>query len=225
MSLGSLIKHLSEVDGLERIRYTPSHPNDMLGSGLIDAHANIKKLMPYIHLPVQSGSDRILKAMNRKHTRDFYFEMIDKIRDAKPDIAFSSDFIVGYPGETDEDFQQTMDLVARVKYAQAYSFKYSPRPGTPASMKQQVTEHLKDERLQALQKLLSQQQTEFNKSKIGQKLSVLLEKSGKHNGQVVGKSEYMQSVIVNNNSAAIGDLVDVIIIDASQNSLQGTVIQ
>ncbi len=198
----------------------------MLDSDLLDAHANIDKLMPYIHLPVQSGSDRILKSMNRKHDRDFYFDLMDKFRSVRPDIAFSSDFIVGYPGETEEDFNNTMDLVQKVNYAQAYSFKYSPRPGTPASvLKTQVPEKDKDDRLQRLQKLLYQQQTEFNKSKVGATLSVLLEKEGKHEGQLVGKSEYMQSVIVQNPKYKIGDIVTVKIADATQNSLHGEIIE
>jgi tRNA-2-methylthio-N6-dimethylallyladenosine synthase len=226
MTLGKIIEKLAKIDGLQRIRYTTSHPNDMLNSDLLDAHANIDKLMPYIHLPVQSGSDRILKSMNRKHNRDFYFDLMDKFRSVRPDIAFSSDFIVGYPGETEEDFNNTMDLVQKVNYAQAYSFKYSPRPGTPASvLKTQVPEKDKDDRLQRLQKLLYQQQTEFNKSKVGQTLSVLLEKEGRHEGQLVGKSEYMQSVIVQNPKYKIGEIVTVKIVEATQNSLHGEIIE
>ncbi len=225
ITLGKLIKLLAEIDGLERIRYTTSHPNDMLSSDLLDVHANIDKLMPYIHLPVQSGSDKILQSMNRKHKRDFYFNLIDKFRAARSDIAFSSDFIVGYPGETEEDFDHTMDLVQKVNYAQAYSFKYSPRPGTPASaLKNQVIEKNKDDRLQRLQKFLYQQQKDFNESKIGKILSVLLEKPGKHPGQLVGKSEYMQSVIVENPQSKIGDVVNVMIKSATQNSLHGEII-
>ncbi len=226
ITLGKIIEKLAKIDGLQRIRYTTSHPNDILNSDLLDAHANIDKLMPYIHLPVQSGSDRILKSMNRKHTRDFYFDLMDKFRSVRTDIAFSSDFIVGYPGETEEDFNNTMDLVQKVNYAQAYSFKYSPRPGTPASvLKNQISEKDKDDRLQRLQKLLYQQQTEFNKSKVGQTLSVLLEKEGRHEGQLVGKSEYMQSVIVQNPKYKIGDIVNVKIKDATQNSLHGEIIE
>ena len=225
ITLGKLIKLLAEIDGLERIRYTTSHPNDMLSSDLLDVHANIDKLMPYIHLPVQSGSDKILQSMNRKHKRDFYFNLIDKFRAARSDIAFSSDFIVGYPGETEEDFDHTMDLVQKVNYAQAYSFKYSPRPGTPASaLKNQVIEKNKDDRLQRLQKFLYQQQKDFNESKIGKILSVLLEKTGKHPGQLVCKSEYMQSVIVENPQSKIGDVVNVMIKSATQNSLHGEII-
>lgn len=225
ISLGNLIKTLAQVEGLRRIRYTTSHPNDMLQSDLLEAHAEVVKFMPYIHLPVQSGSDKILKAMNRKHSRDFYFELIEKFREKRPDIAFSSDFIVGYPGETEEDFQDTMDLIRRVNYAQAYSFKYSPRPGTPASvLKNQVPEDVKDRRLQELQQLLVEQQTDFNKNTIGKRVSVLLEKPGKHPGQLVGKSQYMQSVIINNINYKIGDIVETIVTSATQNSLQAEVI-
>jgi tRNA-2-methylthio-N6-dimethylallyladenosine synthase len=163
--------------------------------------------------------------MNRKHTRDFYFNLIDQFRAKRPDIAFSSDFIVGYPGETDKDFQDTIDLIKNVNFAQAYSFKYSPRPGTPASVLQnQVPDEIKDSRLQELQKLLVEQQTGFNNSMIGKKLSILLEKPGKYTGQIIGKSQYMQSVIINNINYQIGDIVDVIIISATQNSLKGEVI-
>lgn len=224
INLGKLIMALSKIDKLKRIRYTTSHPNDMLSSDLLEAHAKVEKLMPYIHLPVQSGSNKILKAMNRKHDREFYFDLIERFRQARPDIAFSSDFIVGYPGETEEDFQQTIDLVQRVHYAQAYSFKYSPRPGTPASvLRHQVPEAEKDARLQALQKLITEQQAQFNKSKIGTELSVLLEKQGKHQDQLVGKSEYMQSVVVSDSSCKIGDTVKVLITSATQNSLRGEI--
>lgn len=225
ITLGNLIKSLATIEKLKLIRYTTSHPNDMLESDLLEAHTTIDKLMPYIHLPVQSGSDKILKAMNRKHNRDFYLDLIDKFRLTRPDMAFSSDFIVGYPGETEEDFQKTMDLVKRVNYAQAYSFKYSPRPGTPASvLKNQIPEEEKDRRLQLLQKLLTEQQMAFNKSKIGQTLPVLLEKQGRYEGQLVGKSHYMQSVVINNQEFKFGDIVNVLITDATQNSLRGEVI-
>lgn len=225
ITLGNLIKILSKVEGLSRIRYTTSHPNDMLESDLLEAHAEVEKLMPYIHLPVQSGSDKILKAMNRKHNRNFYFELIEKFREKRPDIAFSSDFIVGYPGETEEDFQDTLDLIRRVNYAQAYSFKYSPRPGTPASvLKNQVPEKEKDRRLQELQQLLVEQQTAFNRNTIGKIVSVLLEKPGKYPEQLIGKSQYMQSVIIKNINYKIGDIVKVSVTDATQNSLHGEVI-
>ena len=225
ITLGNLIKTLAQVEGLRRIRYTTSHPNDMLESDLLEAHAEVVKLMPYIHLPVQSGSNKILKAMNRKHDREFYFDLIEKFREKRPDIAFSSDFIVGYPGETEEDFQDTMDLIRRVNYAQAYSFKYSPRPGTPASvLKDQVPEDVKDRRLQELQQLLVEQQTSFNKNIIGKRVSVLLDKPGKYPGQLVGKSQYMQSVIINNINYKIGDIVEAIVTSATQNSLQAEVI-
>jgi tRNA-2-methylthio-N6-dimethylallyladenosine synthase len=209
ITLGHLIKTLAKVEGLNRIRYTTSHPNDMLESDLLEAHAEVKKLMPYMHLPVQSGSDK----------------MIDKFRSVSPDIAFSSDFIVGYPGETEEDFQDTLDLIRRVHYAQAYSFKYSPRPGTPASvLKNQVPEKEKDRRLQELQQLLVEQQTTFNRNTIGKVVSVLLEKPGKYPGQLIGKSQYMQSVVINNVNYKIGDIIQVSVTDATQNSLHGEVI-
>lgn len=225
ITLGYLVKTLATIPGLQRIRYTTSHPNDMPDSGLLEAHSAVDKLMPYIHLPVQSGSDKILKSMNRKHTRDFYFNLIDQFRAQRPDIAFSSDFIVGYPGETEKDFQDTIDLIKNVNFAQAYSFKYSPRPGTPASVLQnQVPDDVKDRRLEELQKLLVAQQTAFNNSMIGKTLSILLEKPGKYTGQLIGKSQYMQSVIINNINYQIGDIVDVIITSATQNSLKGEVV-
>jgi len=197
----------------------------MVDSGLLEAHAEVDKLMPYIHLPVQSGSDRILKSMNRKHTRDFYFDLINKFKAKRSDIAFSSDFIVGYPGETEKDFQDTMDLIRNVNFAQAYSFKYSPRPGTPASVLQnQILSQVQDRRLQELQKLLVEQQTAFNYSMVGKKLSVLLEKPGRYTGQLIGKSQYMQSVIINNINYKIGDIVEVTITSATQNSLRGEVV-
>ncbi len=225
ITLGHLIKTLAKVEGLNRIRYTTSHPNDMLESDLLEVHAEVEKLMPYMHLPVQSGSDKILKAMNRKHNREFYFELIEKFRAARPDIAFSSDFIVGYPGENEEDFQDTIDLIRHVHYAQAYSFKYSPRPGTPASvLKNQVPDKEKDRRLQELQQLLVEQQTTFNRNTIGKVVSVLLEKPGKYPRQLIGKSQYMQSVVINNVNYKIGDIIQVSVTDATQNSLHGEVI-
>jgi tRNA-2-methylthio-N6-dimethylallyladenosine synthase len=224
VNLTEVIKLISQLP-LERIRYTTSHPNDMVNSGLIEAHKTCDKLMPYLHLPVQSGSSKILKAMNRKHDKDFYLNLIKNFRQARPDLAFSSDFIVGYPGETEEDFQDTLSLVEEVFYAQAYSFKYSPRPGTPGSvLKNQVPEEIKDERLQRLQVLLRDQQLKFNQSKLGQKLKVLLEKEGKYPGQLVGKSEYLQSVVIDGANHRKGDLVEVEITQANQNSLLGKVV-
>lgn len=224
-SLGRLLFALAEIDGIERIRYTTSHPKDM-HEELYAAHKDIPTLMPYLHLPIQSGSDAILKAMNRNHTRDEYFAIMDRLREVSPDIALSSDFIVGFPGETDNDFQDTLDLVKRVNYAQAYSFKYSIRPGTPAAlMENQLIEAIKEERLAELQALLYAQQTEFNKNMIGQRTRILLEKSGRHDGQLVGKSPYLQSVHVTADSKFLGTCVDVLITNASQNSLTGELLE
>lgn len=224
-SLGELIDHVSTIDGIERIRYTTSHPKDM-HEGLYKAHADNPKLMPFIHLPVQAGSNNMLKRMNRKHTRDSYFEKIDRLREARPDIAFSSDFIVGFPGETDQDFEDTMDLVRRVGYAQCYSFKYSPRPGTPAAeMDEQVPEEVKTERLMRLQDLLNEQQFDFNRKYVGKTMRILLDRKGKIENQLVGKTEYMQSVHINDaTDYAIGDMVDVHITEAFPNSLTGNVV-
>ena len=224
-TLGELIRELAEIDGLRRIRYTTSHPRDMEDT-LIQAHGDVDKLMPYLHLPVQSGSDNILKAMNRKHGRDMYFEIIEKLRVVRPDIAMSSDFIVGFPGESERDFQDTLDLVRRVNYAQAYSFKYSPRPGTPgALMDLQVPEKLKTERIIALQELLNEQQLQANRALTGQTLPVLLERKGKVPGQLVGRSPYMQSVHVIAPDRLIGKVLDIDIIEAHSNSLGGVLKQ
>ena len=224
-TLGGLIKLLHTIDGIKRIRYTTSHPNDMLSSDLLLSHTELEKLMPYIHLPVQSGSDAILKAMNRKHNVEFYLELIAKFKSVRADIAFSSDFIVGYPGETDQDFNDTLALVEYVQYSQAYSFKYSQRPGTPASMlNNQISEEVKNERLQKLQNLLAQQQTAFNQQKVGMTMQILLEKPGKYEGQLIGKSPYMQSTVIQNPNYQIGDMPSVIITKATQNSLYGEVI-
>jgi len=221
VSLARLIKKISRVEGLERIRYTTSHPNDM-SDDLIDAHRDMEKLMPYLHLPFQSGSNKILKAMNRDHEIDKYIDIIERVREARPDIALSTDIIVGFPGETDEDFEDTMELVRRVKYAQAYSFTYSPRPGTTAStMEQQVDKQVASERLQQLQALLKEQQFEFNRSMIGQKMPVLLEKKGREAGQLVGRSPYLQLVHVTAPPELMGQLVDVEIVDTTRNSLAG----
>lgn len=223
-NLGKLIKHLAKIQDLQRIRYTTSHPRDMLDSNLFVVHKDEPKLMPFLHLPVQSGSDKILKAMNRQHTRDFYFKIIDKFREYKPDMAFSSDFIVGYPGETDQDFQDTLDLVKIIGYAQCYLFKYSPRPGTPASvLENQVPENIKAERLYILQELLAQQQLAFNQSMVGKVLPVLLQKDGKKEGQLIGKSPYMQSVFITAPKEKEGQVVNVSITAGFQNSLAGAI--
>jgi len=219
-SLPQLIKELSNIEDLKRIRFTTSHPNDMTQE-LIDAHGEIEKLMPYLHLPVQSGSDKILKGMNRKHTTKSYLEVIEKLRIARPDIALSGDFIVGFPGESDEDFEQTLELVREVKYAQAYSFKYSTRPGTPAAeSKEQVPEEIKSERLSRLQSLLSQHQKEFMETMVGKTLPVLLERPGRLDGQLVGRSEYLHGVHASIDRAKIGDIVNLRILGADTNSLR-----
>ena len=194
----------------------------MTNDELFIAHAEEEKLMPFLHLPVQSGSDNILKSMNRNHTRDFYFQVIDKFRKHRPDLAFSSDFIVGYPGESDKDFEDTLDLVKRIGYAQCYSFKYSPRPGTPASMvEDQVPENVKSERLIILQDLLRSQQLEFNKQFIEKDINVMFDKAGKYNRQIIGKSPYLQSVIVETDDNIIGKIKKVHITKAGLNSLTG----
>lgn len=223
--LGKLLQLLAKIDGLERLRYTTSHPVDMDDELLFEMHATEPKVMPFLHLPVQSGSNSILQKMNRKHDRDFYLKLIEKFRKFKPDIAFSSDFIVGYPGETDQDFEDTLDLVKTIGYAQCYSFKYSIRPGTPAAMmNNQVPEEVKNERLQILQNLLFQNQEKFNKSTEGKILPVLFEKPGKFSGQILGKSPYMQSVIVDADASYIGGIYDVKILQGHQNSVQGEVL-
>ncbi|MDM7957286.1 tRNA (N6-isopentenyl adenosine(37)-C2)-methylthiotransferase MiaB [Blastomonas sp.] len=219
--LEGLIEQLAEMPGLARIRYTTSHPNDMT-DGLIAAHRDIAKLMPYLHLPVQSGSDRILKAMNRSHTAASYLAIIDKVRRSRPDIALSGDFIVGFPGETEADFEATLDIVRAANYAQAYSFKYSPRPGTPAAdMEDQISPEIMDERLQRLQDLLNTQQQAFNQTTVGERTQVLLERQGRKPGQLVGKSPWLQSVHVMADGARIGDLIDVELVSAGPNSLEG----
>ena len=220
MGLADLIRKLADIEGLERIRFTTSHPNDM-DDDLIRAHGEVEKLMPYLHLPVQSGSDRVLKAMNRKHTAKSYIDLICRIREARPDIAMSGDFIVGFPGETEEDFLQTLDLVKNVNYAQAFSFKYSARPGTPAAEHEEVEESTKVERLARLQSLLSEQQTEFQQSMVGRTLPVLLEKPGRKPGQLVGKSPYLQAVHLDGPTELIGKIREVDIVASSTNSLAG----
>ena len=219
-SLAQLIWALDEIDGLERIRFTTSHPNDM-SDALIEAHANCRKLMPYLHLPVQSGSDKILKRMNRAHTAESYLQVIEKLRKARPDILLSGDFIVGFPEETEEDFQATMDLVRAVEYGQAYSFKYSTRPGTPAAERPQVEEAVKTERLHRLQDLLWSQQRGLQKRMVGREVSVLFEKAGRDAGQMVGKSEHLHAVHAYAPDVAIGELRQVRIVESLTNSLTG----
>ncbi|MGV0817416.1 tRNA (N6-isopentenyl adenosine(37)-C2)-methylthiotransferase MiaB [Martelella sp. AMO21009] len=219
--LGDLLFHLAEIDGIERLRYTTSHPRDM-DDRLMQAHRDLPKLMPYLHLPVQAGSDRILRAMNRRHTAEEYLALIERIRAARPDIAMSGDFIVGFPGETEEDFQATLTLVEKVRYAQAFSFKYSPRPGTPgAELGDQVPEAEKADRLQRLQAMLTRHQFEFAQSRIGMEMGILLEKPGRNPGQLIGRSPWLQSVVIDGGEAEIGDLVRVRITDAATNSLAG----
>ena len=223
-TLARLAYALADIEGLDRIRYTTSHPNDM-SDDLIAAHADLDVLMPYLHLPVQSGSDRILRLMNRKHRRQKYFDLIDRIRAARPDMALSGDFIVGFPGETDRDFEDTLDLVRRVNYASAFSFIYSPRPGTPAAtMAAQVEPKVTSERLQALQALLFEQQTAFNRSQAGKVLPVLFERKGRHGRQAIGRSPYLQSVHVEDAEHLMGRIVPVRIERGQQNSLAGALI-
>lgn len=219
--LGQLARHLSKIGGIDRIRYTTSHPRDM-DDDLIAAHGEVPELMPFLHLPVQSGSDRILKAMNRGHTAEHYLDIMRRMRDARPDMALASDFIVGFPGESDQDFEDTMNLVREVGYAIAYSFKYSPRPGTPAAdMFGHVPEEVKDERLQRLQALLKQQQTEFNASKVGETLPVLVTGKGKMPGQAHGRSPWMQAVHFDAPESLVGQIVDVKIVGSTMSSLTG----
>lgn len=223
-NLAYLLNKIAEIDGLQRIRYTTSYPADV-DDDLIRCHKEISKLMPYLHLPIQSGSDAILKKMNRRHTRDDYLRVVDKLKEANPNIGMSSDFIVGFPGETDEDFQQTLDVVNRVKYIQAFSFKYSRRPGTPAAvMDGQIEEKVKKERLQILQDLLFSYQTKFNKDSVGKVMSVLFENKGRHKGQLVGRTPYMQNLHAEADSSLLNKIVDVRVTDASTNSLSGEVL-
>ena len=218
--LHDLIRALDHLPGLARIRYTTSHPNDMT-QGLIDAHGDVETLMPFLHLPVQSGSDRILKAMNRSHGRDSYRRVLDRVRAARPDIALSGDFIVGFPGETEADFADTLSLVEAVGYAQAFSFKYSQRPGTPAAtMADQVAPEVMDERLQRLQAALNRDQQAFNRSTLGRPCTILVERRGKLPGQMLGKSPWLQSVHLIGDHA-IGDLVEVDLVRADPNSMAG----
>ncbi len=225
-SLGfdDLIRELDKLPKLKRIRYTTSHPNDVT-EGLIRAHGEVEKLMPFLHLPVQSGSDRVLKAMNRSHTADSYLRVIERFREARPDIAISGDFIVGFPGETDADFEDTLRLIDTVGYAQAFSFKYSPRPGTPAAtMERQVPRELMDERLQRLQAALNRDQLAFNQASVGRRCEVLVERRGKKPGQWLGKSPWLQSVFFEG-EAAIGDMVSVDLAEAGANSVRGLLLE
>ena len=221
--LAGLIWQLSEILDLERIRFTTSHPNDM-DDALIEAHGTCDKLMPYLHLPVQSGSDRILKAMNRKHTRDSYFKLVDRIRKARPDLLLSGDFIVGFPGETDQDFSDTLDLVRHVGYGQAYSFKYSARPGTPAAEKDSVDPAVASARLQELQALLTEQQYAAQAAMVSREVKVLFEKKGRREGQLIGKSEYLHAVHAVAPDHMVGKVVRVRIINDMTNSLTGELV-
>ncbi len=223
--LGTLIRALDRIPGLARIRYMTSHPNDMT-DGLIAAHGDVESLMPFLHLPVQSGSDRILKAMNRSHSAASYLSIIKRVRAVRPDIAISGDFIVGFPGESDADFEATLRLVEATGYAMAYSFKYSPRPGTPAAtMADQISPAVMDERLQRLQALINAQQMAFNAAHVGTQTSILLERKGKFDGQLIGKSPWLQSVHVFVGEREIGDMIDVRIESAGGNSLAGVLCQ
>jgi tRNA-2-methylthio-N6-dimethylallyladenosine synthase len=220
--LADLIRALARIAGLERIRYTTSHPADMTDA-LIAAHGEVDKLMPYLHLPVQSGSNRVLKAMNRSHSAETYLAILDKVRAARPDIALSGDFIVGFPGESDADFEATLRIVDAVGYAAAYSFKYSARPGTPAAtMEDQIPRDVMDDRLHRLQERINVHQLAFNRSKVGTDTQVLIERRGRHDGQMIGRSPWLQSVHVETN-AAPGDIVDVTLVAAGANSMAGAI--
>ena len=221
--LDGLIRALDKIAGLKRIRYMTSHPNDMT-EGLIAAHGDVTKLMPFLHLPVQSGSDRILKAMNRSHSVRSYLDILERMRELRPDIALSGDFIVGFPGETDQDFEETLQIVRDANYSQAFSFKYSPRPGTPAAgMDDQIAPEVMDERLQRLQALLNEQQYAFNQKTVGRKTDILLERQGKLEGQLIGKTPWLQSLHVISPGLKIGDLVEVEVTRAGPNSLTGQI--
>ena len=224
LSLDELIYEIANLEDVKRIRYMTSHPADMT-EGLIEAHGNVEVLMPYLHLPVQSGDDKVLKSMNRKYTSSEYLRIIEKLRNARPDMVFSSDIIIGFPGETDQAFKNTLDLVGKVNYSQAYSFKYSRRPGTPGSiMKGQIAESIKSERLMILQEILYAQQLDFNKAFIGKSMEVLIERRKKNN-QLVGRSPYMQAVHLLEDNYDIGDILNIKVFDADKNSLKGEVVQ
>ena len=221
--LDGLIRALDKIPGLERIRYMTSHPNDMT-DGLVAAHGDVGSLMPFLHLPVQSGSDRILKAMNRSHSVRSYLTILEQMRAVRPDIALSGDFIVGFPGETDQDFEETLQIVRDANYSQAFSFKYSPRPGTPASgMDDQIAPEVMDERLQRLQALLNEQQYAFNQQTVGRTTDILLERQGKLDGQLIGKTPWLQSLHIISPDLKIGDMVEVEIARAGPNSLTGEI--
>ena len=221
--LDGLIRALDRIPGLKRIRYMTSHPNDMT-DGLIAAHGDVTTLMPFLHLPVQSGSDRMLKAMNRSHSARSYLDILDKMRKVRPDIALSGDFIVGFPGETDQDFEETLEIVRAANYSQAFSFKYSPRPGTPAAgMDEQIAPEVMDERLQRLQALLNEQQYAFNQQTVGRSTDILLERKGKLDGQLIGKTPWLQSVHIISPDLEIGDLVEIDVTQAGPNSLTGQI--
>jgi tRNA-2-methylthio-N6-dimethylallyladenosine synthase len=223
LGLGRLVRALAEIPGLDRLRYTTSHPRDV-DDELVAAHRDVPALMPFLHLPVQSGSDRILEAMNRRHTADQYRRIVDRLRAARPDLALSSDFIVGFPGESDADFRATLDLIGEIGFAQAFSFKYSPRPGTPAALIEgQVAETVKAERLTIVQDLLATQQRRFNEASVGRVLPVLFEKEGRHPGQLVGRTPYMQSVHAAAPARLIGRTVPVRLLACGPNSIAGIV--
>ena len=224
-NLAYLLNRLNEIDGLKRIRYTTSYPADV-NDELIDCHKNLPKLMPYLHLPIQSGSDTILRAMNRRHNSSQYLDIIGRLREANPNLGFSSDFIVGFPGETDADFQATLDVVDKVKYIQAFSFKYSRRAGTPASvMPNQVEEKIKKERLAVLQDKLFDYQHKFNQATVGKIVSVLFETKGRHSGQLVGRTPYMQNLHAEVSKDYLNKIVDIKVESATMNSLSGTVVK
>jgi tRNA-2-methylthio-N6-dimethylallyladenosine synthase len=223
-SLARLLHRLADA-GIERLRYTTSHPRDM-GDDLIAAHRDLPPLMPQLHLPIQSGSDRILEAMNRRHTRADYLALVARLFEARPDLALTSDFIVGFPGETEEDFAETLSLVDEIGFSGAFSFKYSPRPGTPgAEMDDQVDEAVKSERLQRLQQAIDRSQANFNRSCVGRTVSVLFERAGRYGGQIVGRSPYLQPVQVEAPASLIGKIAPVSITEAASNSLFGALTQ
>jgi len=221
--LGHLLHALAEIPGIDRLRYTTSHPRDM-DEALIAAHRDLDALMPYLHLPVQSGSDRMLAAMNRRHTRADYLRLIERIRAARPDIAFSGDFIVGFPGETDDDFADTLSVIDDVGYASSFSFKYSPRPGTPAAAMDQVDEEVKSERLQRLQAAVERHQRAFNNARVGTIAEVLFERRGRHPGQIVGRAPWLQPVQVQGDAGLIGSIGRVMISRLDANSLHGELV-
>jgi tRNA-2-methylthio-N6-dimethylallyladenosine synthase len=223
VTLAALVRRLARIEELRRIRYTTSHPNDM-DDDLIATHGEEPKLMPFLHLPVQSGSDRVLKAMNRSHDGASYLRLIERVRAARPDMAISGDFIVGFPGETDEDFEATLALASRARFAQAFTFKYSARPGTPAAdFEDQVPETVKGERLYALQELIDRDRRAFDKATVGRRLKVLFEAKGRKPGQIAGRSPYLQAVHVGGPAGLIGRIAEVDILAASPNSLTGVI--